>query len=89
MRQAQGDFSEGLGSPRRHQQAGALHLFDRRRLQGMAAREEALGEDEARAVMSFLVATLPRLFAAMSSVRLRAMLRELRPKPPGPCDVFS
>ena len=47
----------------------------------MALREEALGEDEARAVMSFLVATLPRLFAAMSSVRLRAMLRELRPKP--------
>lgn len=82
--QAHGNgFSEDVGSsPRRHQQAGALHLFDRTRLEGMAAREEQLGEDEAGAVMSFLVATLPRIFShqLMNKRKLMGLLRELRPQ---------
>ncbi|CAK9007277.1 unnamed protein product [Durusdinium trenchii] len=83
--QAQGNsfFSEDVGSsPRRHQQAGALHLFDRTRLESMAAGKEQLGEDEAGAVMSFLVATLPKIFSQqhVNSTKLLELLRELRPE---------
>ncbi|CAJ1408561.1 unnamed protein product [Effrenium voratum] len=83
--QAQVGFSEDSGaaaSPRRHQQAGALHLFDRHRLESMAASSEQLGEDEAGAVMSFLVATLPKIFSQqhIDSAAITALLRETRPR---------
>mmetsp|Transcript_72899 Transcript_72899/g.170768 ORF Transcript_72899/g.170768 Transcript_72899/m.170768 type:complete len:543 (-) Transcript_72899:48-1676(-) len=77
---AQG-FSEDGSSPRRHRQAGALQLFDRSRLERMALNSEPLGQDEAGAVMSFLVATLPRLFArsVLSQEALLGLLESLPP----------
>ncbi|CAE7827979.1 Cnnm2 [Symbiodinium sp. CCMP2592] len=81
--QAQVGFSEdGGGSPRRHRQAGALQLFDRARLEKMASNAEPLGQDEAGAVMSFLAATLPRLFSqhALSQSALLELLESLHPR---------
>jgi len=81
--QAPVGFTEGsVTSPRQlHRQAGAVRLLDRRRLAAMAAKAQQLGEDEAEAVLSFLVTT-QKAFAKslILEEELLRLLCELQPQ---------
>eukprot|EP00931_Biecheleriopsis_adriatica_P026430 TRINITY_DN16087_c1_g1_i1.p1 TRINITY_DN16087_c1_g1~~TRINITY_DN16087_c1_g1_i1.p1 ORF type:complete len:552 (+),score=125.21 TRINITY_DN16087_c1_g1_i1:205-1860(+) len=80
--QAPVGFSEdSSNTPRRvHRQAGAVRLFDQRRLATMAAESLLLGQDEAEAVLCFLVSAVPAFRRErISEKELLRLLTELRP----------